>query len=391
MVRLLDLTRLVSRQGRGPMTGVDRVEFAYLTQVVGMAAPVFGLVRTRFGFVLLDRVGMQRVSARVANGGGKPDLLGRISWRGDPARAASEADVRRDAIGRAVVPFLGRLLRRLPDGFDYLNVGHANLTDRVMRAVKARGGRIAVLVHDTIPLDHSEFTRPGIPGVFGRKLQVVAAHADLVIHTTQDARARTESQLAKRGRVPRGIVAHLGVTLAAPDRASLPQGLDLTAPYVVAIGTVEPRKNYELLLKVWREGRDLPRLIIIGGKGWADPATFAQLETTPGVTLIPGLDDAAVAALLSGARALVFPSLAEGFGLPPLEAAARGVPVIVADLPVFRELLGDYPVYLSSSDSYSWLETIRALGNSPIVPQIMANPVIVPNWDDHFNAVLTNI
>ena len=389
-MRLLDLTRLVSRQGRGPMTGVDRVEFAYLTRLLGMDAPVFGLVRTRFGFVLLDRRGMQGVSDRVASGGGKPDLLSHLSWRGNPARAASEADVRRDAIGRALVPFLGRLLRRLPDGFSYLNVGHANLTDRVMRAVKARGGRIAVLVHDTIPLEHPEFTKAGIPEVFGRKLRAVAAHADLVIHTTKDARTRTEAQLARRGRVPRGLVANLGVTLVDPDWRHLPPGLDLTAPYVLSIGTVEPRKNHELLLKVWRDGRDLPRLIVAGSMGWADPATFARLATTPGVTLISGLDDAAVAALLSGARALVFPSLAEGFGLPPLEAAARGVPVIVADLPVFRELLGDYPVYLSPSDSYSWMETIRALGNPLIVPQKGAPRLTAPNWDAHFNTVFTN-
>ena len=122
---------------------MDRVEFAYLSEFLARSDPVFGLVRTRFGFVLLDRPGMAALRGRLrGEPAGKPDLIGRLSWRRDPERAAAESDVRRDAFGRVTVPLLGRLLRRLPRGIHYLNVGHANLTDRVMTAVKALDGRI---------------------------------------------------------------------------------------------------------------------------------------------------------------------------------------------------------------------------------------------------------
>ena len=178
----MDLTRLVSRQGRGPLTGVDRVEFAYLCELLRRKDPVFGLVRTRFGFLTLGRAGMCDLRARIDGApSGKTDLFGRLVWRGDPVRAAAEADARRGAVARAAAPLLGPLMRRLPRGIVYLNVGHANLTDRVMRAVKACGGQVAVMVHDTIPLDHSDLTRPGIPEVFSRKLKAVARNADLVI------------------------------------------------------------------------------------------------------------------------------------------------------------------------------------------------------------------
>ena len=208
--RLLDLTRLVSRQGRGPLTGVDRVEFAYLSEFLSRADPVFGLVRTRYGFALLDRAGMDRLRGRLMGGAaGKADLLGRLSWPRDPLRAVAEADVRRRALARGAVPLLNRVLRRLPSGVHYFNVGHANLTDRVMRAVKGTGGRVAVLVHDTIPLDHPEFSRPGIPQVFRRKLAVVSRHADLVIHTTADARQKTEAHLTRLGRCPAAMVVPL--------------------------------------------------------------------------------------------------------------------------------------------------------------------------------------
>ena len=386
---MLDLTRLVSRQGRGPLTGVDRVEFAYLTEFLARTDPVFGLVRTRFGFVLLDRTGMAALRGRLrGEPAGKPDLIGRMSWRHDPKRAAAESDVRRDALARVTVPLLGRLLRQLPKGIQYFNVGHANLTDRVMAAVKSRNGRIAVLLHDTIPLDHPEFSRPGIPLVFGRKLAVVARHADLVIHTTEDARQKTEAHLARSGRCPPAIVVPLGVEVPEPDPATpLPQN-----PYVVAIGTLEPRKNIGLLLDVWAAGgAAMPDLLLLGGRGWESDALFDRIAATPKVTHLPGLNDGAVAALLAGSLALVFPSRAEGFGLPPVEAAALGVPVIASNLPVIRGLLGDYPVYLDPVDIYAWMETISDLTQGAGSARYRKSPITPPDWENHFNSVLRSV
>ena len=385
----MDLTRLVSRQGRGPLTGVDRVEFAYLCELLRRPEPAFGLVRTRFGFVTLGRAGMCGLRARIEGApSGKTDLFGRLSWRGDPVRAAAEADARRGALARAVVPLLGLLMRRLPRGFVYLNVGHANLTDRVMQAVKARGGQVAVLVHDTIPLDHSDLTRPGIPQVFSRKLQAVARNADLVIHSTEDARQKTEVHMTRMGRCPPALVVPLGVELPDPDPAIVvPE-----TPYVIALGTVEPRKNIALLLDVWdRGGVAMPDLLLVGGRGWESEALFQRIAVTPKVTHLPGLPDGHVAALLCGSLGLVFPSLAEGFGLPPLEAAALGVPVIASDLAVLRGLLGDYPVYLDPSDIYAWMETIRALAGGMQTPHHRKSPIIPPTWAHHFNAVLRSV
>jgi glycosyltransferase involved in cell wall biosynthesis len=95
-----------------------------------------------------------------------------------------------------------------------------------------------------------------------------------------------------------------------------------------------------------------------------------------------------VASLLIGAIALLFPSHAEGFGLPPIEAAGHGVPVIAANLPVLREICGNFPVYLDPTDSYSWMETIHRLAHSgPAIRKKQA----VPNWADHFKAVLTQL
>lgn len=401
--RLLDLTRLVSRLGRGALTGVDRVELAYLDRFLkGDAcegAPLFALVRGVGGFALLDAAGAAWVAAAargqvtVAPAG----WLARRLRRGDPLRADAEAQVRRRALALAPVWAVGRLLRRLPAGTRYFNVGHANLTDALLAALQGAGVPVAVLVHDVIPLDHPKFTRPGIPEVFARKMAAVARRADLVIHSTKDARNRTEAQFGRFGRVPPGRVAPLGVPLAAPAPLDLP-GLDRARPYFVAVGTIEPRKNHALLLDLWQAlaaqlPRDqMPQLVIAGGRGWCNEVVFRRLDARPAQVIeAPGLGDGALVTLLQGSEALLFPSLAEGFGLPPVEAAALGVPVFANPLPVIREVMADYPVYLDASDSYSWLETILQAARSPRARGGAGWGWRSPDWEAHFNTVLSNV
>ncbi len=383
--RLLDLTRLVSRLGGPPFTGIDRVELAWLTALLGRADPVWGLVRTRTGFALLDRGGMARIAA-LAGGAALPpaDWLSRLSRSGDPGRARAETAARRVAAGRSWRGGLGGLLRRLPAGFAYLNTGHADLTPGVFAALRRRQARIAVLVHDTIPLDHPEYASPGTPAAFRRKL-AVAGTADLLVFSTAAAREAARSHLL---RMPPTVVAPLGATPPRPGPRPALAGLD--RPYVVMLGTIEPRKNHALMLDVWQGWDEGPGLLIAGRRGWADAALLARLDASkardPRVTEVAGLSDAAVAALVRDARALVFPSLAEGYGLPPVEALALGTPVIVSDLPVLREVLGENAVYARADDPYQWRAAIlRAAAEGYPRP----TPVMPPPWESHVNAVLT--
>ena len=84
---------------------------------------------------------------------------------------------------------------------------------------------------------------------------------------------------------------------------------------------------------------------------------------------------------------VLFPTHAEGFGMPAAEAVARGVPVIVNDLPVIREILGDIPIYASVSDRYLWLNRIKELADVwPNAPK--QSPLAPPTWDTHFKTVL---
>ena len=404
--RCLDLTRLISRLGRGPLTGIDRVELAYLRHLLADAVPLFVLVGTVLGYVLLDPKGAQQLLSRIEGrvGWGKPDLIGHLSRKMSPAKRSAEADLRRLAIARCRKGALGRMLcAEMPAGSVYLNVGHSNLTDQVFAGWrKVPGARITVLVHDTIPLDYTQYQRPGTPDRFRARLRRVGAAADLVVYNSAATRRDAERWFRSWGRCPDGIVAHLGVDLLRPVSACLPPDIDLSRPYFVALGTIEPRKNHAMLLDIWDAlardltDADMPGLVIAGSRGWANKDVFDRLDRSAlmerHVFERPGYDDAVVSALLAGSAGLLFPSLAEGFGLPPIEAAALNVPVICMDFPVYREFLGNIPVYLKPGDVYSWKQSITRLAQEKQARHERdAHKVShfgIPGWDDHFNFVL---
>ncbi len=361
------------RAGR-VLTGVDRVERAYLRAVLADPVPAFGLIRTRYGYLLLDEDGLSSLEGPLSDG-----------QAGDAWSLA-----RRVSIARVPPPFLTRMLgRKLPAGVAYLNVGHSNLTPRVLRSVKAiADARISVMIHDLIPLEFPQYQRDGTPEKFAAMLSRVARHADLIICNSAETQRRLAAHAAD---VPTSIVAHLGTDLPEPVPRELPPGLVPEPPYFVCVGTIEPRKNHAFLLDLWAEmGSAAPGLVIAGNRGWKNEDVFARLDAlSPDgpIRVAHGLSDGAIAALMAGSNGLLFPSHAEGYGLPAIEAAALGVPVIANDLPVFREVLGNIPIYANVTDRYLWKKNIEAVTKEAPAqaPDARFGP---PDWDAHFKTVL---
>lgn len=161
--------------------------------------------------------------------------------------------------------------------------------------------------------------------------------------------------------------------LTASERAAL--GLPpIGHPYLVAVGTLEPRKNLARLLaahtRLWKQGEQLP-LVLVGPAGWGPPL---ELDHRPaGSVLLTGyLSTPRLRNLVASARLLVFPSLYEGFGLPPVEAMAAGTQVVASDLTVTREVLGCHAGYFNPLDVDSIAAAIsRSLAADP-APEAVA-------------------
>lgn len=134
---------------------------------------------------------------------------------------------------------------------------------------------------------------------------------------------------------------------SGPELAAIRARLDLPERFVFFAGTVEPRKNLDLLLDAWEALRaahaETPPLLVAGPDGWDSRATHRRMErlASAGLRRLGHLERADLVAVLQAATVFVFPSLYEGFGLPAAEAMACGVPVMVSNRSSLPEVVGD--------------------------------------------------
>jgi glycosyltransferase involved in cell wall biosynthesis len=142
---------------------------------------------------------------------------------------------------------------------------------------------------------------------------------------------------------------------------------ELNGPYLLFVGSLEPRKNLRMLLEAWQLGNFTgATLAVVGASG--PLFQRMQFDSLPeGVRLLGRVEDEVLPALYSGATGFVYPSVYEGFGLPPLEAMACGCPVAVSDIPAHREVCGNRAMYFdpfSPEELSSRLEALLRLDAS---------------------------
>jgi glycosyltransferase involved in cell wall biosynthesis len=145
------------------------------------------------------------------------------------------------------------------------------------------------------------------------------------------------------------------------------QRYNLPQPFCLAVGTIEPRKNLPFLVEAFaRAKRDDHVLVIVGKKGWDTQAldrTVQRLHLSDRVKILEYVPEKDLAALLSTATALLFPSLYEGFGLPMLEAMACGTPVVASTASSIPEVAGTAALYADPKDNQAWTDCLSKIIN----------------------------
>lgn len=228
--------------------------------------------------------------------------------------------------------------------------------------LRRAGVSIGALIYDLIPLQNPQWWPAGFPAAFQTWLEPVLQHADRLIAISSSVADDLRAHLATRPRAPgsRGPEIswfHLGHDLdpiahGSPIRPQLREMFGSGPPVLLNVGWLDPRKNQLVLLDAFSQllATQTPaRLMLVGKRGVGGGPILERLERDAAlarhVIVMNDLSDAELDLCFRESRALVYPSLSEGFGLPLVEALSRGLPAFVSDIPVFRELADDFAVF----------------------------------------------
>jgi glycosyltransferase involved in cell wall biosynthesis len=398
-----DVTRLVRRYGAPSPNGIDRIDLAFARHFLPSAETanvgVYLLAHLRPSLLetpelarLLGEMEQSWNRGRTAGGWTYETVKARLLGNRHPesrsrppsysARPASSEDrpvarlgttsrllLRPRAFGRFV-------FASVPPGAVFLHGTHLPKPHLFYWLAKRRDVTPVFFIHDLLPLQFPEYFAPAHIDEHRRAMDIFARHGRAAIVNTSVVAQQVRELLRSRGRrdlpvLVRPIPPDPGFAAA---RGADPELKDV--PYFVVCGTIEPRKNHLMLLHVWRElsrqwRERTPKLLVIGRRGWENENVVDLLDRSHEihghVIEIDGLPSADVARLFAGARALLMPSFAEGYGLPIVEARATGTPVIAADIPPFREIAPE-ATFRRPLDGTGWLAAIKAHaeGNMPL-------------------------
>ena len=257
--------------------------------------------------------------------------------------------------------------------FDWL-AGSADLYHfpNFIRPPLSRGCKSVVTIHDVSFLRMPETTETKNLAWLNAEIHRTAERADAIL---TDSRFSAREIVELLG-VPAEKVFPVWLGLPefgpppAPEAAAqLRRDMGLDRPYLLMVGTIEPRKNIPFLVKIYEALEDFSGdLVIAGGLGWKTGPTLRAISESPrksGIKLLKHLRDAQLSALYAGAAAFVFPTRYEGFGFTPLEAMGRGTPVVAARNSSLPEVLGEATAWVDGFDAETWAGQVRAVLSDP--------------------------
>jgi glycosyltransferase involved in cell wall biosynthesis len=245
----------------------------------------------------------------------------------------------------------------------------------------ANSGPLAVCnqvltVHDVSPLDHPEWFSRAYRLWYGQVLPVLARRVRHILTVSEFSRGRILDLFGlpeeRVTAIPNGVCSRFRPA-TEPELEELRGRTGLAGPYVAVVGSLDPRKNLATLFRAWRQVRDRRpdlTLAVAGATARCFPAL--GIEEPAGVRMLGYVPDADLPLLYAGAEAFVFPSLYEGFGLPPLEAMRCGTPVVVSGATSLPEAVGDAGIHVDPHSQDEIASGILRLVGDPALRRELA-------------------
>lgn len=246
-----------------------------------------------------------------------------------------------------------------------LDVMHC--TDFIPPVIGAK--RWIITVHDLNFLYYPQFLTAASRRFYNDQIEWAVRHADHIIVPSEATRKDTLALLSvppeKVTTIPLGGNPLYDKEFSETVVAATLTEYKLPRGFILAVGTLEPRKNYPMLIQAYarlrQKGVDVP-LVLVGGKGWLYDEIFTQIAALglkKCVRHLSGVSDEKLAHLYRGAGVLVTPSHYEGFGLPALEAQKSGCPVIVSSRASLPEIVGPQGMTLDPDDVDAWVDGVE--------------------------------
>jgi alpha-1,2-rhamnosyltransferase len=255
----------------------------------------------------------------------------------------------------------------------------------VVERLKRQGIKIIAVIYDLIPITHPQFCDEPLVEVFKHWFAWIARIADGFVFISQsiedDARRYMEKTYGRDIATAHWYTHfYLGSDLdlldeTIPVRPHVQAAFTHGKPVYLMVSTIEPRKNHVYLVDtfdaLWQQGVDVC-LCFVGRVGWKCDDLLIRIRAHPELNrrffMLNDLTDAELQYCYRQSRALLFPSHVEGFGLPIVEAMQRGLAVMASDIPVFREIGGDYCAYFALNDPGSLAGLIIQYENNGVFP-----------------------
>jgi len=275
--------------------------------------------------------------------------------------------------------------------------------------VRQLGGKIVTVVYDLIPLRMPQMCLSGLVTVFKNWFNLAVMESDMLLCISRSIAEDVDAYLHEQhlNSTRKLAIQHwpLGADIVISTKESTVRrqvnqiAVFKDSPLFLCVGTIEPRKGHEFILDafelLWQNGVDV-RLCIAGQEGWHVEETMARIrnhaQLNKRLYLVEKFTDAEINLCYANATALIAASVAEGYGLPIVEAALHKLPVLASDIPVFREVGGDGACYFSLESPQNLADAVNAFCVvSDQDRQRMASKIKTFTWQESARTLLEKI